>query len=89
MSDNPILQQILAKSLAAAAGDLGVLSTGERIAAALVLNRPDWLTDMNYTMAEAIERVGASWLAQIPEAARRLADEAADAEGAAGSGRHD
>ncbi|WP_287106912.1 hypothetical protein [Mesorhizobium sp.] len=40
------------------------------MAAALVLNRPDWLADMHYTLAEAIERVGPQWLALIPEAVR-------------------
>ncbi|WP_206630295.1 hypothetical protein, partial [Mesorhizobium sp. M5C.F.Ca.IN.020.32.2.1] len=48
------------------------LSTGEKLAAALVLNRPDWLAEMNYTLAETIERVGPQWLALIPEAARVL-----------------
>ncbi|MGX2089707.1 hypothetical protein [Xanthomonas axonopodis] len=77
MNYSPILQHILAKSRAAAAGDLGVLSTGEQIAAALALNRPDWLVEMRYSLAEAIDRLSADWLAQIPEAARQLVDEAA------------
>lgn len=34
------------------------------------LNRPDWLVEMNYTPAEAIERVGPVWLTLI--AAREL-----------------
>ncbi|WP_372364204.1 hypothetical protein ACCQ07_22065 (plasmid) [Xanthomonas sp. NCPPB 3583] len=76
MNDSPTLQHILAKSRAAAAGDLGVLSTGEQIAASLALNRPDWLVDMGYSLAEAIDRLSADWLAQIPEAARQLVDEA-------------
>ncbi|APO97726.1 MULTISPECIES: hypothetical protein [Xanthomonas] len=79
MNPSPILQHILAKSRAAAAGELGVLSTGEQIAAALALNRPDWLVAMGYTLAEAVDRLGADWLAQVPEAARQLADEAAKA----------
>lgn len=69
------LDHIIAKSRHAAAGGFGVLSTGEQLAAALVLNRPDWLARMNYTLAEAIERVGADWLALIPQAARQIADE--------------
>lgn len=73
------LDHIVAKSRRAAAGGLGVLSTSEALAAALVLNRPDWLARMNYTLAEAIERVGADWLALIPQAAKQLADEAAHA----------
>lgn len=73
------LDHIVAKSRHAAAGGLGVLSTSEALAAALVLNRPDWLARMNYTLAEAIERVGADWLALIPQAPRQLADETAHA----------
>lgn len=71
-----VLQQILDKSRAARDGSFGVLSTGEKIAAALVLNRADWLASFDYTMAQAIERVGADWLANIPEAARVLEHEA-------------
>ena len=37
------LDHIVAKSRHVAAGGFGVLSTGEKLAAALVLNRPDWL----------------------------------------------
>lgn len=71
-----ILDQIVSKARDAKAGGFGVLSTGEKLAAALVLNRADWLASMDYTMAEAIGRVGADWLARIPEAARMLGDEA-------------
>ncbi|MCF3640333.1 hypothetical protein LXM94_10185 [Rhizobium sp. TRM95111] len=66
------LQHIISKSRDAKHGGFGVLSTGEKLAAALVLNRPDWLAEMNYTLAEAIERVGSKWLSLIPEAAREL-----------------
>lgn len=74
MTDH-ILQQIVNKARAAKQGGFGSLSTGEKLAAALVLNRADWLAGMNYTLAEAIERVGADWLARIPEAARLLEHE--------------
>ncbi len=80
------LNHIVAKVRDAAAGGLGALSTGESLMAALVLNRPDWLANMNYTIAEAIDRVGADWAALIPQAARMVADEQArnaDAEKAA------
>lgn len=69
------LEQIVSKARDAKRGGFGVLSTGEKLAAALVLNRADWLASMDYTMAEAIDRVGPQWLARIPEAARRLAYE--------------
>lgn len=53
----------------------GVQSTGERVAVALVLNRADWLAEVQYTIAEAIERSGTEWVAIIPQVARQLADE--------------
>ena len=44
-------------------------------AVALVLNRADWLAEMQYTLAEAIERSGPDWVPVIPQVARQLADE--------------
>ena len=32
-------------------------STGEKVAVALVLKRPDWLASMDYTLAKAIDRI--------------------------------
>ncbi len=52
-----------------------VMSTGEKVAVALVLNRPEWLSDFGYTIAEAIDRAGAAWVALIPRVASELADE--------------
>ena len=52
-----------------------VQSTGERVAVALVLNRADWLSEIEYTIAEAIERSGPEWVAIIPQIARQLAEE--------------
>ncbi len=81
MTDH-VLAQILDKSRAARDGHFGVLSTGEKLTAALVLNKPEWLAKMDYTMAEAVERVGPEWMARVPEAARVLdeAELAAEAE---------
>jgi hypothetical protein len=53
----------------------GVQSTGEKVAVALVLNRADWLAEIEYTIPEAIERSGSDWLAIIPQVARQLAEE--------------
>lgn len=72
------LDHIVAKARDAKNGGFGVLSTGEKLAVALVLNRADWLASVKYTMAEAIDRVGAQWLALIPAAERILRDEADD-----------
>lgn len=52
-----------------------VQSTGERVAVALVLNRADWLGEIDYTIPEAIDRSGAEWVAIIPQVARQLAEE--------------
>jgi hypothetical protein len=52
-----------------------VQSTGEKVAVALVLNRADWLEEIQYTIAEAIDRSGAEWVAMIPQVARQLAEE--------------
>jgi hypothetical protein len=40
-----------------------------------VLNRADWLEEIGYTIAEAIERAGQVWVSMIPEIARQLAEE--------------
>lgn len=70
---NLVLEQIIAKSLHALRQDSpSTLSTGEAVAAALVLNRPDWLAQMGYTLAEAIGRMDAEWLDMIPAAARQV-----------------
>ena len=52
-----------------------VQSTGEKVAVALVLNRADWLEELGYTIAEAIERTGQEWVAMIPQIARQLAED--------------
>ena len=52
-----------------------VQSTGEKVAVALVLNRADWLAEIDYTIPEAIDRSGAEWVAVIPQVACQLAEE--------------
>jgi len=61
------MQTILSKIRDAANGNLGTLSTGEALIAALVLNRTDWITEMGYTVAQALERIGPNWSARLPE----------------------
>jgi hypothetical protein len=48
------------------------MSTGEKVAVALVLNKADWLARMDYSMAEAIERTGSTWVALMPTVCREL-----------------
>jgi hypothetical protein len=52
-----------------------VQSTGEKVAVALVLDRADWLAEMQYTLAEAIDRSGPEWISMIPKIARQLTEE--------------
>jgi hypothetical protein len=52
-----------------------VQSTGEKVAVALVLNRADWLAEMQYTLAGAIDRSGQDWVSIIPQVARQLTEE--------------
>lgn len=67
-------EHMVSKARQAANGGFGVLSVGEKLAAALVLNRHDWLETMGYTIAEALARVGPEWVAMIPAAAKLLKD---------------
>jgi hypothetical protein len=69
------LAHILAKTREAARHGPGGLSKGEALTAALVLNRPDWLIAMNYTIAEAIDRIGPEWVRLIPAAANQFQQE--------------
>jgi hypothetical protein len=52
-------------------GALGKLSTGEALAAVLVLDRKDLLGD--YTMLEAVERLGDEWFRAALAVQRSLA----------------
>ncbi|SAI72962.1 Uncharacterised protein [Bordetella ansorpii] len=65
---------IVAKVLDAANGGWGVQSTGEKLMAALVLSRHDWLDSMGYTIPQALDRVGASWVALVSMAAATVAE---------------
>jgi hypothetical protein len=69
------LEHLVMKSRQAAHGGFGCLSTGEKLAAAMILNRSDWLNSMSYTIAEAIERIGLEWVKCIPAAAKAVAEE--------------
>ena len=76
------MQIILSKIRDAGNGNLGTLSTGEALIAALVLNRNDWLHDMGYTVAQALERIGPNWSARIPEISQEYGRQQASAEAA-------
>ncbi|MBB2756000.1 UNVERIFIED_ORG: hypothetical protein GGR68_000098 [Xanthomonas campestris] len=57
---------------AACMGGPGPLSTGEALTAALVLNRHDWLDEMDYTIAEALDRIDTDTVQHLRDAERAL-----------------
>jgi hypothetical protein len=68
-------RQLLGKARDAKRGGYGawcVQSTGERVSVALVLNKPEWLAEMGYSLAEAIDRAGHEWIALVPIVARQV-----------------
>lgn len=52
----------------------GPLSTGEALTAALVLNRHDWLTEMDYSIAQALERIDEETIQHLADAARSVVE---------------
>ncbi len=66
------LAHLLGKAHDAASSGPNGMSTGEQLAVALILDRPDWLVAMSCTIAEAMERVGPDWLRLIPVVARQF-----------------
>ena len=57
---------------AARLGEPGPLSTGEALTAAPVLNRHDWLADMGYTVAQALDRIDSDTVQHLRDAERVL-----------------
>lgn len=55
-------------------GNTGPLSTGEALTAALVLNRHDWLKEMDYTIAQALDRIDQDTILHLADAARSVAE---------------
>lgn len=42
------------------------MNTRDKLSVALVLNRPDWLSRLDYTIANALVRAGDEWVSAIP-----------------------
>ena len=66
--------EIVAKCQAARDGHFGALSTGEKLMAALVLDRPDWLQNAGFTIPQALHRIGPEWSALVPKVAIALGE---------------
>ncbi|MCC4601927.1 hypothetical protein VWW93_11920 [Xanthomonas citri pv. citri] len=60
---------------AARRGEPGPLSTGEALTAALVLNRHDWLAELGYTVAQALDRIDSDTVQHLRDAERALCAE--------------
>lgn len=71
-TSSPGFKHMLTKARDAAAGGINAMSQGEALAAALVLNRPDWLAAMGHTIAEAIDRIGPEWAILVPAVAKEF-----------------
>lgn len=78
MTDSPEYLHLLGKARDAARGGRpawSVQSTGEKLAVALALNRADWLASLNYTIPEALDRIGPSWAGLLSRVAIALREE--------------
>lgn len=65
MAANPATVETIRRLVAAVEHDephIGVLSTGEAIAVALVLDRPDLLPRSYGRILDAVDRLGEDWL---------------------------
>jgi len=65
-------RHMLAKCREARDANWRELPTRERLAAALVLSRPDWLQAENRTIPEALSCIGPQWAALVPLVAGEL-----------------
>ncbi|SPA17211.1 hypothetical protein [Cupriavidus taiwanensis] len=79
MENDTVLRTIVEKARAARDHGYGPLSTGERLAAALVLNDHEMLARMDYTITQALARIGMAWSARLSLAARIVAADYPDA----------
>ncbi|WP_166255866.1 hypothetical protein [Marinobacter salicampi] len=81
------LTHMVSSALAAAQQGYGALSTGEALAAALVLNDAEALADRGVSIAEALERIGKEWASLIPAVSKRVASRLGDIEQTRQQGR--
>lgn len=69
------VERLIRYARTARAGDFGKLSTAEKLAAAFVLNRSDWIAALSVTLPQAIATVGKGYISAVPMAAKLLKDE--------------
>ena len=75
-NNEALIQHLMAIGRHAREKGIAGMTIGEQLCAALALNRFDWLRQLDTTMAEAIDLIGPTWLAQLPGAALALHHEA-------------
>lgn len=56
-------------------GTPGPMSTGEALTVALVLNRPDWLQEEGFTIAQALDRIDSDTIQHLRDAERVMQSE--------------
>jgi len=44
----------------------------DKVATAIVLNRSDWLGELDYTLLEATSRIGPEWMSLLPRVAQAV-----------------
>lgn len=74
-SQSQAFKNIYHSAVSALNGGFDCLSSGQKVAAALVLNRHDWLTKIRYTIPEALYRLDEGWAELMPLVERMLKDE--------------
>lgn len=71
-------EHLMQKVRDAANGGINAMSTGEALSVALVLNRPDWLKSMGYTIAEALDRIDLDTIGLLRRAERQWLEECSE-----------
>ena len=73
MTDTPYTH-LLSKSFEALRGKQcwDLQSDLDKVATAIVLNRPDWLSEIDYTLVEATSRISPEWMALLPRVAQAV-----------------
>lgn len=73
MTDTPYTH-LLSKTVEALQGKQcwDLQSELDKVATAIVLNRSDWLGEIDYTLLEATSRIGPEWMSLLPGVAQAV-----------------
>lgn len=65
-------EHLLEKAREGAAHGIVRMTLPDKLAVALLLNRHDWLTKLDFTMVQALERLGDKTMALLPDVVHAL-----------------